>query len=578
MCNHKFKDNITRHCNWDIVFSEKQATKLPHDSKGGCIFHSGDLQWKRDNNFTKWLIHLISILDKNDNTDDVIELDDIILVGDTLLDNLDQKYKFRTNANDDVYCALFKKILCGKYIVLRNATCKDPIIMERCFFKLDLILTDCIFLKGIFVNHLTIGQDLQILNCHFKNNIVTDSNNTIYDSWYINNSIFDGDISFSGITINDRSIIDDNTFSHVTSNTNFNCCFRSGIEFRNNKSTSLGFDNCNFYYDSIFCDLELSGPFQMTQPKIGGHLKFIGNERKILFNSETTIEIDIDSFEENGLVTFDYCNLIDLGTVFITNCRELEAEEKIRILPSCKVERLTVMHVYKPCKELNSNIIEDMAHIVTRYFRHWHSIDLSVNIIRNWAESWIKVVFKTTDNISEEKFNSLLHEFPTTVCTPSDNSSESEDIKRAFISLIYRLSNCKNISDSEKTDILTLNFTTNIMTENINLEQSQVGLVVSGTGHNIQGNNIKQTYQSCSTMDFNEIKKELEKLEQEVRNNPTAGIINIEQLEKLKEAGNQKNETLLMQYLKMLPGAFLKFTKDIGANLLAGLFLKAIEL
>ena len=555
-----------------IQMEKVSPMELPHDSEGKCIFHSADLQWKRENNFSQWLRKLVLLLDKRD---DVIELDDIILVGDSLMEKQDPKYRFRTNAENELYCIVLENLLCSHAIVLRNAVLEDPLILERCCIKKDLIITDCLFNKGLSVNHLTVGQDLQILNCYFKNNIVTDSDNTVYGCWYINNSTFTGDSSFSGMAIHDRCIIDDNNFNQVESNTNFNCHFGSGLEFRNNKSTDIGFDCCNFYYDSIFYDFDLSGKFLMTQPMIGGQLKFVGSEKKPLFNPQTIIEISSDNFEENGLITFDYCNLIDLGTVFIANCRELEMEERIRILPSCKVDRLTIVHVYKPYKELKSNIIEDLAHMITRYFRYWHSINLSVNIVRDRAESCIKVIFKTTDDITEEHFHRLLKEFPATVCSHIDDTPEAEDIRHTLQDILNRIVICKGLSCSEKKELLTFNFNYNIMAKDIKLEKSQVGMLVMGTGHNIQNNHVVQTYQS-DKFNFDVLKHELEKVANGIQEHQNHDIIGNKQLEQLIEAVEEKNERLVIQRLKKVSIAFLKFAKDVGANLLADIIQEVI--
>lgn len=577
MCNHTFKDNNTKHCEWDQIFSKSKWSKvksveLPHDSDGKCIFHSTDLQWKRKNNFSLWLNELVLLLDK---IDDVIELDDIILVGDSLMEKQQPKHRFRTNAENELYCIVFEKLLCNHDIVLRNAILEDPLILERCCFRNDLIVTDCLCNKGLFVNYLTVGKDFQILNCHFKNNIVIDSNNRVYGCWYINNSTFTGESCFSEMFINDICIIDDNIFCSVGSYTNFNCNFSSGLDFRNNKTTDIWFDKCNFSYDSIFHTLELSGQFRMTQPIIDGQLKFVGSETKFLFNPQTIIEIGSDNFEENGQITFDYCNLIDLGTTFIENCRELEIEERIRILPSCKVDRLTVVYVYKPYKELKSNIIEDLAAVITRYFRYWHSINLSVNIVRNRVESCIKVVFKTTDNITEERFNSLLKEFPATVCNISDSTPEAEDIRYTLLNILNRIQICEVLSDFEKKELQLFNFNFNIM--DIKLEKSQLGMLIMGTGHNIQNNHIEQTFQS-DKLDFEVLKYELEKVTNEIQNNHIHDIISHEQLEQLRQSVKEKNENLVIKYLRKVPIAFLKFSKDIGANLLADVIQRAIGL
>ena len=415
------------------------------------------------------------------------------------------------------------------------------------------------------------------MNCYFKNNIVTDSDNTVYGCWYINNSTFTGDSSFSGMTIHDHCIIDYNNFNQIESNTNFNCHFGSGLEFRNNKSTDIGFDCCNFYYDSIFYDFDVSGKFLMTQPMIGGQLKFVGSEKKPLFNPQTIIEISSDNFDENGLITFDYCNLIDLGTVFIANCRDLEMEERIRILPSCKVDRLTIVHVYKPYKELKSNIIEDLAHLITRYFRYWHSINLSVNIVRDRAASCIKVIFKTTDEITEEHFHRLLKEFPATVCNHIDDTPEAEDIRYTLQDILNRIRICKGLSRQEEKELLTFNFNYNIMAKDIKLEKSQVGMLVMGTGHNIQNNHVEQTYQS-DKFNFDVLKHELEKVANGIQEYQNHGIIDNKQLEQIVQAVEEKNERLVIQRLKKVPIAFLKFAKDVGANLLADIIQETIGL
>ena len=579
MCIHTYKNNNTQYCEWEQMFSFSQNEKvsheeLPHDSEGKCIFHSSDLQWKRENHFSEWLKKLVLLLNKRD---DVIELDDIILVGDSLMEKQDLKYRFSTNAENELYCIVLENLLCNHSIVLRNAVLEDPLILERCCFKNDLIITDCLFNKGLSANHLTIGQDLQVLNSHFNNNVVIDSNNVVYGCWYINNSTFIGDSRFSGMVIHDPCIIDNNIFNHVESITSFNCHFGSGLEFHNNKTTDLGFDHCNFYYNSIFHDLDLSGKFLMTQPMIGGQLKFVGSEKKPLFNPQTIIEITSESFEENGMITFDYCNLIDLGTVFIANCRELEMEERIRILPSCKVDRLTIVYVYKPYKELKSNIIEDLAHIVTRYFRYWHSISLSVNIVRDRAESCIKVIFKTTDDITEEHFHLLLRKFPATVCNPLDDTPEAEDIRHALLDILNRIWTCEGLSDSEKKELLTFNFNYNIMAKDIKLERSQVGMLVMGTGHNIQNNQIELTNQS-DKLNYDVLKHELEKVANEIHENQKYDVIDNKQLEQLRQAVEEKNESLVIQRLKKVPIAFLKFAKDVGANLLAEIIQEAIGL
>ena len=279
--------------------------------------------------------------------------------------------------------------------------------------------------------------------------------------------------------------IKNNEFKHIENEICFNCKFLSGLVFSDNSITDLAFSSCGFYYDTIFERLKLLGKFSIFNPQIGGQLKFVGSENDLLFNSKTTIEINSECFEENGMIIFDYCNVLNLGTTFIENCRNLEAKQKVIIHPSCKVERLTMIYEYPLDTELKSNLIEDFANIVSKYFYLWYGINLSVNIIRNRAKKIITVVYKTTDNITDEDFNSLLKKLPEAICYTQKNEPAIIDLQRALFYIIERINSIsdnafKNIFSNilintrgkyikNKTDIGTLNEKNNekTLTENV---------------------------------------------------------------------------------------------------------------
>jgi len=508
ICSHKFEKDEKKSCKLDEFFSQMRLKGvgspdkllyLPHDAIGECIFHSQDLEWKRENNFMDWLKKLIFLSDKYDDENDEIELDEVIFVGNSLLEEQEFKHKIRADSENELYCIKLENTFCNKSIVLNNAKFEDIIILERCCLKKDLVLQSCCFSKGISINHITIGGDFHIYNSHFqKRIIITNDNNkrnTVYDGWYIEDSIIIGDSSFSDFTIKGSCIINNNKFEHKKTDISFNCHFLYGLEFLGNSVTNIGFSSCEFYYDNIFSEIKLLGKFSMFTPRIGGQLKFVGNNNNLLFNPQTTIEVTSECFEENGMITFDYCNLLDLGTIFIENCRNLEAMQKIRILPSCKVDRLTIIRDYQPYTELASNIIEDYVHIVSRYFRRWHSINLSVDVIRNREAKLIRIVFKTTDDITEKHFESLLKIFPVIVQEVNDKEYEKKDIQNALYDLLKRIIIIPNyvLSELKKEEILILQDKKNI---NINMIMGnyikELGVLVEGKGNIVENNVIKQ--------------------------------------------------------------------------------------
>ena len=115
------------------------------------------------------------------------------------------------------------------------------------------------------------------------------------------------------------------------------------------------------------------------------------------------------------------------------------------------------------------------------------------------------------------------------------------------------------------------------MAKDIKLERSQVGMLVMGTGHNIQNNQIELTNQS-DKLNYDVLKHELEKVANEIHENQKYDVIDNKQLEQLRQAVEEKNESLVIQRLKKVPIAFLKFAKDVGANLLAEIIQEAIGL
>lgn len=503
MCSYKFDNDKSKFCEWGKFFSQMRLEKtgildnrldLPHDSIGECIFHSRDLEWKRENNFSYWLNKLIFLLDNYDNENSEIELDEVIFVGNSFIEEQEVKYKMRAGSENELYCFVLEKIFCKKNICFNNSKFEDIIILERCCLKNDLILQNCHFSKGISIERFTVGGDLHIYNSCFQKRIVISNNNranTIYGGLYIRASTFVGDSSFSELIITESCEIVNNEFKHIENEICFNCKFEAGLEFSNNSATSLAFCSCGFYYNTIFDNLKLLGKFSVLTPQIEGQLKFIGNKDDLLFNTKTTIEINLECFEENGMITFDYCNLLDLGDTFINNCRQLEEQKKIIIKPSCKVERLSVTFEFSNT-ELKKFLIQDFANIVCRFFYHWHRINLFVSITTDTERQLVFVIFKTTDDITPKRFNSLLKKLPKTICYTKDNKPEIKDIQLTLWNIIQRIFSNNALAESEKKAIITLNGNIFIMGDYI----KQLGVLVKGKGNIVENPVIKQISES----------------------------------------------------------------------------------
>lgn len=80
-------------CGWESYYNKHIASGrnnaansgLPVDENGLCLFHSSDIEWKRQNKYAERLAALITCVDNDEDMED-ISFDDFILVGNDTLD------------------------------------------------------------------------------------------------------------------------------------------------------------------------------------------------------------------------------------------------------------------------------------------------------------------------------------------------------------------------------------------------------------------------------------------------------------------------------------------------------------
>lgn len=416
MCKYKYHNKIN---NTDTpcqlqhyFFLLENDGILPFDDSGYCIFHSENIEWKRKNDFTDWLQKLINLLDNYDNENSGITLDGVIFVGNSLLEEQEFAHKMRTGSENELHCFMFENIFCKKSITLNNAKFEDIIIIERFCLKNDLVLQTCHFSKGISIMHFVIGGDLHIYNSHFQKRTVianNDGTNKIYGGLYIEYSLFIGDSSFSELIINESCEINNNEFKHIENEICFNCSFLSGLKFSGNSATGLTFSSCGFYYDNLFSELKLLGKFLMYNPQISGKIKFVGNKNDLLFKPEieTIIGIDSECFEENGKITFEYCNIVNLGTTFSENYHNLKRLGKVDIGEGCRKYRICSDIIPIPSTEINHNIIVELSTSFTNYYLYSEGKNLGVEFVSKEINN-LQLYYYTDEDISIEEFMSRL--------------------------------------------------------------------------------------------------------------------------------------------------------------------------
>lgn len=568
-------------CGWESYYNEHIASGrnnaansgLPVDENGLCLFHSSDIEWKRQNKFAERLATLITCVDNDEDMED-ISFDDFILVGNDTLDRETwEKHDYKLDSPNE-HILYLHGATCRKNLVFHNARFHDPVIIEKGIFKTDLIIDHCLFEESISIDRLTIGADLYIDGSEFKRHFVWVGKNRVIGNFTIIDSKFNGRTDFCNLVLENHSVVDNNVFEKSDFVSEFNCRFDGGLDFTRNEFADLRFDACYFYGDCTFAELTQHHSFTIINPTIQGQVSFVGTAEHLLFNANTRIYLTDDCFEELGHVTFDYCNVKDLGTAFVDNIKTLEDLELVRISPTCQVERLTIIYEYHPYTSLNANIIEDFAHLVARYFSRWHAVNLTVKIDRNKCKRTIRVVFKTTDDISDEEFRKIMNRFSMTI-QASRNSTNDEilDIIDTYRSICDRLRKRHNIIGYEKiAEILSMQGAIQIGTININsntmkINNSQIGILSTGNNANFDNNTIVQN--ASSEPDYRALSDELNGLIRIIRREQNDCEEVVYLLHNAIDAAEQRDDSQLARILSNLPRWVLKAANGVGIGVLS---------
>ena len=474
MCSHTYNVLGKKvECEWlsfykDIVIDEVFDLKfidLPLDTFGKCIYHSTELTWKRKNHFFERLSELLIVLDTHKSQENIhfkdfhfvgLETNEIQLEIQSLetfsseIENIDHRYLLE-----------FARKIVKKEVLIYDCVFHDAINLERCFFKGGFLLENCVFKKDVIAIGNVFKDDLTILdNASFYKNLSFSNYNVVCGKTEITNCRFQGRFDFDNVEFVGSVYIENNNFESKVEYVNFSGVFHSGLSFRKNETCALlSLDDCTFFKDSLFYNNKQHSAFHIENILIEGNIAFTGTEENLLFNTHTIFDLGTDSFGIIGHITFEYCDILQLGSSFLSNASELENQKLIKINPTCRLERLTVVYEYAYSK-LKSAILSDFINIISRYFDYHYSINLNVDIQKDKKKNIARIVFKTTDDISDEDFKDKLRLFPSVNSEKQNKTAEEEDLEYCLVSMVTRLirhMEKTSLDVSELKDIASLN-------------------------------------------------------------------------------------------------------------------------
>lgn len=418
MCNHLYKTQTatteTEQCSWRDVFLKKgpEGWKiLPHDSRGLCIFHSIEDEFKKENKIWDWFQLAIELSNHPINKETpfrerLINFNGFILIGERRNEAIQEKIKAKIK-NDKAITEnrgiLISGITFYKNLYFSNSILKSVIDFEICSFECDLDLSN-----------IQSNEVLSVRNCNFKGH--TSLSHSSFNQILIEECHFHETIDMVDTEIHSLCNISYNHFNNVTSfiktrfyggSTNIENNIYNQVVFYDEAkffNTSI-FDETLFNNQASFVNTEFNSDVYFNNIKVRNSILFQGKPELLVFKNRVYLNIDESDF--TGTITFEYANVSLIDQSNREQINTFIRDNKIIYGKGCvKYNRIYSINVH-----LTKDLIqfsEELSRIFTSFFNIKYSIHLGVEL--NKVGSHWEVLFFTDDNISKLDFQNALFE------------------------------------------------------------------------------------------------------------------------------------------------------------------------
>lgn len=393
MCTHLYK-----HCNEFCDFNETFSSQIPiHPESGHCVLHSTDLDWKRNQNCTDWLIKLIAHQDQIGD----IELYDLIIVGDKITESsVIHEDKQKVDFEGATHISMICHAMINNGIVFFDCHFYDEIYLKNLVFNDIVAINACSFHKGFLLENVSCREDANIeKGCTF------DKEFAIIDSYFIgqlsiNNNTFHGEFSIGDCFFDLPLHVMGNVYASTDLHVTFSSTFMSGFAFDHNTySGLLSFEESVLHGK---CSIEANNgtPWvNLFEVDLHGTFRFEGTPENLLFQTAAEIKIDDIEIHPGALMIFDYCNMLNISQDFLMQLKDLEREGKVSILDTCKLYRFHSVYIYNIEKE-SDDLFQDFHQLVARYFLIQYLQPLVVTMERLDDDN-IKVFYASVSEIED---------------------------------------------------------------------------------------------------------------------------------------------------------------------------------
>lgn len=384
------------------------APKLPIDNQGACIFHSRDIEWKRQNDFEGHFLKLLHMLNA-DETHDFYNFAEFIFVGNEL----------RTKPDSTHYALSIKDITIPKRVYFTRAFFVDTFEIERVNFENGATFDETTFasnlkikdsrFSGLSFISAQLKQQVLFSNVDFLGytlfeNAKFTGNNGNYSAKF-QDSRFQGLADFSGAIfapLGIKSIV----FSKVRFE-NFadftNTQFHNHIVFKD-----VSFSDVTEFIDTLFDTTKSSAryggaavEFERINVMKNAVLNFKSTDpQNKIFNHDVLM-----SFKEDpvGIIRFENVNLSHFLSSSRKQLLQLAKSGRVEIGSGCIKYRFQTDVRTISVSEGNTPLIIELCQTFTNYFIVSNGINLGLEIVER-SNSEVSFFYFTDEDISEEIF------------------------------------------------------------------------------------------------------------------------------------------------------------------------------
>jgi len=436
VCNHNYAalyrnrpTSLGRQCRYPQLYARLRATGpppadedvtpfLPIDDHGACVFHSRELVWKRQNDFTGKFLQLIHLLDEHD-VDRYYDFAEFVFLGTDLI----------TKSGAEQYLLRLTDMVFRKQAYFTGALFLDSLELERIDFR-----DGASFDQATFQNSLTLAETqargLDFTAAKFTDGVTFKGVSCLSFGLFskatfaatrrsalvlFKDSRFDGitDFSDADFTLGDQSAV---CFENVEfedcvdfRNTHFNC----QVEF-----SEVSFADKTEFTDTSFDMVRSTARYRGTavefnriQVATDAVLSFISTDaHHKMFNHDVQM-----SFKEDpsGTIRFENVNL----HLFTQNSKErltrLAKLGRVEIGSGCIKYRFQTSVRTIQISESNTPLILELCQTFANYFTVSNGLNLGFEIVER-SKTQVSFFYFTDENTSEEVFHERLAK--TTQC------------------------------------------------------------------------------------------------------------------------------------------------------------------